>query len=87
MREGSSSTEATSLKDNSSVAMALLFFPVHALRAGVLIETKQIEAVCRVEVVTLVLTKNTFGSFTTSSAADLYRRIFGTFTKLKVGKM
>ena len=85
MREGSSSTEATSLKDNSSVAMALLFLPVHAERVAD--ETKQTEAVWRVEVVTLVLTKNTFGSFTTSSAADLYRRIFGTFTKLNVGKM
>ena len=86
MREGSSSTEATSLKDNSSVAMALLFLPVHMTGAAA-DETKQMEAVCRVEVVTLVLTKNTFGSFTTSSAADLYRRLFGTFTKLKVGKM
>ena len=65
--------------------MALFLLPVHAVGAAA-DETKQTEAVCRVEVVTLVLTKNTFGSLTTSSA-DLYRRIFGTFTKLKVGKM
>ena len=70
MREGSSST---SLKDNSSVAMALLFLPVHAARVAD--ETKQIEAVWRVEVVALVLTKNIFGLLTTASLADLEERI------------
>ena len=33
-REGSSSTEATSLKDNSSVAIALLLLPVHITGAA-----------------------------------------------------
>ena len=74
MREGSSSTEATSLKDNSSVAMALLFLPVHATGAAS-DETKQMEAVCRVEVVALVLTKNIFGCLTTASLVDLEERI------------
>ena len=54
--------------------MALLFLPVHAVGAAA-DETKQTEAVCRVEVVALVLTKNIFGLLTTASLADLEERI------------
>ena len=49
--------------------MALLFLPVHM--TGVLNETKQIDAVCKVEVVALVLTKNIFGFLTTRSSEHL----------------
>ena len=70
LREGSSSTEATSLKDNSSVAMDLLFLPVH-MTGATPVETQQTDAVCRVEVVALVLTKNIFGFLTTLSFVDL----------------
>ena len=49
--------------------MALLFLPVQATRAEAE-ETKQTDAVCRVEVVTLVLTKNIFGLLTMALSAD-----------------
>ena len=54
--------------------MALLFLPVHA-EVGSADVTKQIEAVWRVDVVALVLTKNIFGLLTTASLADLEERI------------
>ena len=54
--------------------MALFLLPVHAVGAAA-DETKQTEAVCRVEVVALVLTKNIFGLLTTASLADLEERI------------
>ena len=38
-REGSSSTEASSLKDNWSIAMALFLLPVHAVGALAAVET------------------------------------------------
>ena len=68
--EGSSSTEAVSVRDDPpSMLMALLLRPVHADIA--LEETQQMERVCRVVVVALVLTKNSFGFRATSSSADL----------------
>ena len=50
--------------------MALLFLPVQATRAEA-DETKQTDAVCRVVVVALVLTKNILGLLTTTSSVDL----------------
>ena len=71
--EGSSSTEAASLRDiPPSMLMALLFLPVHVVIE--LEDTQQIERVCRVVVVALVLTKNSFGLRATSSSADLCGR-------------
>ena len=72
--EGSSSTEAASLRDiPPSMLMALLFLPVHVVIE--LEDTQQIERVCRVVVVALVLTKNSFGLRATSSSADLGRTV------------
>ena len=50
--------------------MALLLLPVQVFRAEA-DETKQTDAVCRVVVVALVLTKNILGLLTTTSSVDL----------------